>query len=153
MLFRQWRGALFQNWRVYFAGIDIRNANAFATHFVGNAGAQRSHREFTGGVCDATQGDGSLACDARDVDDRAVLARSHLWQDGVDAVVSAGGIDGHDLIPLFGSHRVDRAILDIDAGCVHQDVYLPNGFFEPFKERFYAVSICHIHGEPYDSFV
>ena len=65
------RRPLFQQRRVDFAGIDVREPDAILSDLIGNARPQRGHRELAGRIGDAAQGEGSFASDGRDVDDVA----------------------------------------------------------------------------------
>lgn len=145
-----WDGALFEDRGVDFTGVDVGDANAFGTDFVGHTSTEGGHGEFAGGVGHAAQGKGSLSSDAGDVDDEARAARAHGGKDSVNQVVGAGCIDRHDLVPLFGEHFTDGAILDIHAGGIDQDIDGAEGFLDGRHEGEDTVSIGDIEWEAGD---
>lgn len=75
------------------------------------------------------------------------MASAHGWQNGLDQVVGAGGVDRHDLVPLFGEHFADGAIFDVHAGGVDQDIDGAEGFLDRGHEGEDTVSIGDIERE------
>ena len=69
-----------EKWRVDFAGVDDRRADAVVTLFVCEHLHQRIDAMFRGTVDAATQCAGTQCRHRRDGDDQPFLALAHLWQ-------------------------------------------------------------------------
>lgn len=125
--------AVFENWRIDFAGKNGCDADVAIRFLVGDARAEGGDSEFGSVVGHTADGGGSFAGNRRDIDDHSVFPRPHLRQHGVHGVVNAGGVDCQNAVPVGRRHVRHEAVFEIHAGGVNENVDLTQLLTRPRK--------------------
>src|SRR5437867_8880171 len=89
---------------------------------------------FRGAIGDPCQRARALSGYRGNVDDQTLASFPHLWQNPLEAIERACGVDSKDAVPILRIDLGQLTTLDIDSRCLYQDVDRTEPTLRPGEE-------------------